>query len=327
MRLCVHNFLQKPKRLKNSISTPGFNFSKNVIAAAGVSIAYLLFSYMLVGFKTDQLFLVALFNLLYFASSTSRKFILGFSIFIVYWIIFDYMKAFPNYRFNQVHIADLHAGEKSFFGINTTGGTITPNEFWIIHQNSFLDIICGIFYLCWIPVPLAFAAYLFFTNKNLFLQFSLTFVLVNLIGFVVYYTYPAAPPWYIQQHGNQFIPGTPGNTAGLIRFDNFFGASIFKSLYAKGSNVFAAMPSLHSSYPLIVFYYGLKKRVGVMASILFATVMVGIWFAAVYTSHHYVLDVLAGIICAILGIILFQRVLMRRKAFTNLLNKYHQLIS
>jgi membrane-associated phospholipid phosphatase len=33
--------------------------------------------------------------------------------------------------------------------------------------------------------------------------------------------------------------------------------------------------------------------------------MVGIWFAAVYNSHHYVLDVLAGITCGITGIILF----------------------
>ena len=149
----------------------------------------------------------------------------------------------------------------------------------------------------------------------------------NFIGFVIYYTYPAAPPWYIQQHGNGFIAGTAGNTAGLVRFDDFFGVSIFKNLYAKGSNVFAAMPSLHSSYPLIVFYYGLKKRVGVVMNIVFATVMAGIWFAAVYTSHHYVLDVLAGIICAGIGIILFQSVLMKTSSFKKLVGKYQQLIS
>ena len=297
------------------------------MAAAGVTIAYLLLSYLVVGFKTDQLFLATLFNVLYFTSSVTRKFILGFSIFIVYWIIYDYMKAFPNYHFNTVHIGDLYNAEKSLFGIADAAGKITPNEFWIKNQNSFLDVLCGIFYLCWIPVPLAFAAYLFFKDKKLFLQFSLTFVLVNFIGFVIYYTYPAAPPWYIQQHGNGFIAGTAGNTAGLVRFDDFFGVSIFKNLYAKGSNVFAAMPSLHSSYPLIVFYYGLKKRVGVVMNIVFATVMAGIWFAAVYTSHHYVLDVLAGIICAGIGIILFQSVLMKTSSFKKLVGKYQQLIS
>jgi inositol phosphorylceramide synthase catalytic subunit len=311
----------------SSNSTPFFYSPKNIVTAAGVTIAYLLLSYLLVGFKKDQLFLAALFNVLYFTSISTRKFILGFSIFIVYWIIFDYMKAFPNYKFNTVHIADLYNAEKSLFGITAANGAVTPNEFWIAHQNSFLDVLCGIFYLCWIPVPLVFAAYLFFKNKSLFLHFSLTFVLVNMIGFIIYYTYPAAPPWYIQQNGDGFIAGTPGNTAGLIRFDNFFGVNIFKNLYAKGSNVFAAMPSLHSSYPLIVFYYGLKKKVGIVMSLVFATVMVGIWFAAVYTSHHYVLDVLAGIICAGIGIVLFQQVLMKTKAISNLLTKYQQLIS
>ena len=62
-------------------------------------------------------------------------------------------------------------------------------------------------------------------------------------------------------------------------------------------------------------------------SILFATVMTGIWFAAVYTSHHYVLDVLAGIACAIIGIILFQRVLLKNNTVKKLLDRYQQLIS
>ena len=46
-----------------------------------ISAAYLAISYYMVGFKTDQLFLIGLFNLLYFLSPVTRKFILGFSIF------------------------------------------------------------------------------------------------------------------------------------------------------------------------------------------------------------------------------------------------------
>jgi len=302
-----------------------FYSTKNIIAALTVTVLYLLVSFFLIGFKTDQLVLAAIFNLFYFASALSRKFILGFSIFIVYWIIFDYMKAFPNYTFNEVHIGDLYNTEKRLFGTGVQ--MVTPNEYWLAHQNSLLDVMTGIFYLCWIPVPLAFAAYLFFKDKKIFLQFSLTFVLVNFIGFTIYYTYPAAPPWYIQLHGNTFIPGTPGNSAGLARFDQFFGVGVFKNLYEKSSNVFAAMPSLHSSYPLIVVYYEFKKKAGLTARIIFVTVMLGIWFAAVYTSHHYVLDVLAGITCAVIGIVLFQKLLMKQKYFTRLLEKYQSIIS
>lgn len=304
-----------------------FYSPRNIISAVGFTVLYLVVSALLIGFKTDQLVLAGIFNLFYFASSITRKFILGFSIFIVYWIIFDYMKAIPNYKVNAVHIGDLYDAEKAVFGINSSGQKVTPNEFWLTNHNNFLDILTGIFYLCWVPVPLAFAAYLFFKDKKLFLQFSLTFVLVNFIGFIIYYSYPAAPPWYIQLHGNNFIAGTPGNTAGLARFDDFFGISVFKGLYSKSSNVFAAMPSLHSSYPLIVVYYGLKKRVSLPVSILFMTVMGGIWFAAVYTSHHYILDVLAGITCAVIGITLFQKVLLQKRSFNKLLGKYQAIIS
>ncbi|MFN0290778.1 phosphatase PAP2 family protein [Pedobacter helvus] len=299
---------------------------KDLPITLGISALYLILSYFLVGYKTDQLVLIGIFNVLYYASAITRKFIIGFSIFIVYWIIYDYMKAFPNYNYNPVHIADLYNFEKSVFGIAQGEKILTPNEFWLTHTNSFLDVLTGFFYLMWVPVPLAFAAFLFFANeRRSFLHFLLTFVWVNLLGFVVYYLYPAAPPWYVQQHGFEFIAGTPGNTAGLIRFDNFFGIELFKSIYSKGSNVFAAMPSLHSAYPLIVVYYGAKGKFR-KANIFFITVMVGIWFAAVYTSHHYLADVLAGITTATIGIISFNW-LKERKPLVNFIQSMLKLIS
>lgn len=284
---------------------------RNLVFTISISILYLLVSYFLVGFKSDQLVLIGIFNVLFYLSPITKKFIIGFSIFIVYWILFDYMKAFPNYQYNVVHIADLYNMEKSIFGVFYQGKILTPNEYWLLNTRPFLDVLTGLFYLMWVPVPLVFAGYLFFKNKPHFLYFSLTFVLVNLLGFVVYYIYPAAPPWYIQQYGFDFIANTPGNTGGLARFDSFFDSGIFASIYAKGSNVFAAMPSLHSSYPVIVLYYGVKGKLGKI-NMFFAIVMAGIWFAAVYTSHHYVLDVLAGIATAIIGILLFNWLKNRR---------------
>lgn len=298
---------------------------KSISIVSGLSLLYLILSCLLLGFKSDQLVLIGIFNVLFYASLITRKFILGFSIFIVYWIIFDYMKAFPNYNYNPVAIGGLYNAEKNLFGIHYNNTILTPNEYLLLKSNTFTDIFAGVFYLCWIPVPLGFAAYLFFRNKQQFLYFSLTFVVVNLLGFVVYYTYPAAPPWYVQVHGFNFHPLTQGNTAGLARFDRFFNVTIFKSIYAKGSNVFAAMPSLHSSYPVIVLYYGIKNRLGAI-NIFFATVTVGIWFTAVYASHHYVLDVLAGITCASLGILLFNLILSHSAWLKRSLLNYEKLI-
>jgi hypothetical protein len=277
---------------------------RTALIATAFSIFYLALSAWLIGYKTDQLVLVLLFNSLFYLSGPTRRFILGFTVFIVFWVLFDSMKAFPNYRYNAVHIASIYHAEKSWFGIHVSGVTLTPNEFWLVHQRTFLDVLAGLFYLCWIPLPLGFAGYLFYKNKEAFFRFSLTFLTVNLLGFVIYYAYPAAPPWYVQQYGFTFNAHTPGNTAGLGRFDSFFHVSVFSALYSKSSNVFAAMPSLHASYPLTVLYYGIKYRLR-WANALFAMIMVGIWFAAVYSSHHYVLDVLAGITCGLTGIALF----------------------
>jgi hypothetical protein len=299
--------------------------AKSIGIVSALSIAYLLISWLLVGYKSDQLFLIGLFNVLFYASATTRKFILGFSIFIVYWIIFDYMKAFPNYNYNDVAIGSLYHAEKHLFGITFNNTVLTPNEYLRLKGSDLLDVSSGLFYLCWIPVPLAFAAYMFFRNKKQFIYFALTFVLVNMLGFIVYYAYPAAPPWYIQVHGFKFQALTQGNMAGLSRFDHFFNINLFKSIYTKGSNVFAAMPSLHSSYPVIVLYYGIKNRLGLI-NIFFAIVMVGIWFTAVYASHHYVLDVLAGILTATTGIILFDLVISTSPLFKRLLARYERVI-
>lgn len=302
---------------------------KNQVKRYGViaiAIAYLLMSTLLVGFKTDQIFLVVVFLGSYFFSSISRKFIIGFSVFIVFWILYDFMKAFPNYEFAEVNIENLYLAEKALFGISEGEVVLTPNEYFKQHRFVLADVLSGFFYLCWIPLPLLFASYLFFKKKKAFIQFSLTFLLVNLLGFVVYYLFPAAAPWYVQENGFVFFPETSGNTAGLIHFDNYFNVRIFQSLYEKSSNVFAAMPSLHSAYPLIVVYYGLKSKLGSI-NLLFISITIGIWVAAVYTSHHYILDVLAGIAVSFLGIYLFNYIQVKSQGFQNFVNRYIKLIS
>jgi len=306
--------MSSPRGIWRSIRVP-------LIATA----AYLFLSHLLIGLRTEQFVLSGLFSVLYLLSSATRRWILGFAIFIVFWILFDSMKAFPNYAFNTVHIADLYQWERSWFGIGTGDAAITPNEYFATRTSSALDLLSGLFYLCWMPVPLAFAAYLFATNKQGFLRFALTFLLVNLLGFVVYYIYPAAPPWYVEQYGFELQHGTPGNTAGLGRFDALTGTAIFSSLYAKSSNVFAAMPSLHAAYPLIVLVTGIRYRLG-WINVLFAVITMGIWSAAVYSGHHYVLDVLAGILCALVGIVLFDR-LMLWSPFAGMIGRYERAIT
>jgi len=265
---------------------------------AALCSAYLLLAWRLLGFHLEQAVLVALFLGLYYASGGTRRFILCFSPFLIYWILFDFMKAFPNYRVSPVHIRSLYEADSRLFRV----GGLSVNEFFAAHRTRLLDVLSGSFYLCWIPVPLAVGFYLFATRPEQAGRFSRCFLFVNFLGWIVYYTYPAAPPWYVQQYGFDLNVHTPGSAAGLLWWDQALGVHLFRGLYSKSSNVFAAMPSLHSAYPLIALYYGWKTPLKWICGV----VAPGIWFAAVYTSQHYVLDVLAGISCAVAGISLFE---------------------
>lgn len=299
---------------------------KNSLWVTSLSLLYIITMSFIIGFKTDQVVLALLFNVLYYISKPTRKFILGFLVFIVFWVIFDSMKAFPNYNVNKVHIEELYNTEKQLFGISENTETLTPNEFAQKHSNSFLDVLSGIFYINWVPVPLFLAFYFFRKNRPEFLNFSLAFLFVNILGFILYYLYPAAPPWYVKDYGFDIYFNTPGSAAGLARFDDYLGINLFHSLYAKSSNVFAAMPSLHSAYPVVVLYFGLKNKLG-LTNILFAIFMMGVWFSAVYSGHHYVLDVIAGISCALTGILLYEKFISKTIWFRIFINNYNRLIS
>ena len=285
---------------------------RETTAALGLALAYFLWMNFVVGLRSDHLVLIGLCLALFFATETSRKVFLSLLFFVAYFVIYDSLRIYPNYQFNPVHVAEPYEIEKSLFGFSYQGETVTPNEFFEENTHPALDVLSGLFYLCWVPVPLAFAVWLFFRDKRMLLDFSLAFLLTNLFGFVLYYAYPAAAPWYVELHGFEENFTIPGNEAGLANFDRIMGVGLFHDMYAKNANVFAAVPSLHSAYPILPLYFAMKKRLR-LASWAFFVICVGIWFAAVYSRHHYIIDVILGIACALATILVFERVVLRTR--------------
>ncbi|MBO5754021.1 MAG: inositol phosphorylceramide synthase [Proteobacteria bacterium] len=238
------------------------------------------------------------------------------------------MNLVPNYVVNPVDIEGIYQAEKSLFGIVTAAGTLTPNEFFTLHNHPVVDFLCGCFYLCWVPVPMLFGIYLYFARKEkAYLHFALVFLLVNYIGFVGYYLHPAAPPWYYAQFGPELIHNTGGSAAGLAAFDKIIGADMFTTIYTRTSNVFAAVPSLHSAYTFVAFIYSVHAKAPRGWQIALGIITVGIWFTAVYTSHHYIIDVILGMGCALLGYWLFEYGLMRIRPFAKFINGYVSYIT
>ena len=296
--------------------------------AAGLAI-WLVVTALFVGFRVEHVFLAVLIFALFFICGSTRRLIIALLPFIIFGISYDWMNIVPNYEVNPVDVEGLYNTEKSLFGIAAAEGVrLTPNEFFALHNTPAMDFLAGIFYLCWVPLPIIYGLWLYFSGKRKgYLHFSIVFLLVNLLGFTIYYIHPAAPPWYVASYGFEAIPGTHGETAGLGRFDAMTGLGIFDALYARNSNVFAAVPSLHSAYTLVALIYAFRTQSPLIWKVILGIVTLGIWFTAVYTSHHYIIDVLLGIATAFAGTALFEYGFMKIPAFSRFIDRYTAYIT
>lgn len=257
------------------------------------------------------------------AVKPTRKFALALTPWLVFACSYDGMRLLPNYEVNPIDTRGIYEAEKSLFGIGTAAGTLIPGEWFNLHNCAFADFMAGFFYLCWVPVPLGFAMYLYLKGKReMYLRFSLAFLFVNLVGFVGYYIHPAAPPWYVIEHGFTPVLNTPGSVAGLGRFDSLVGAPVFHSIYCNNSNVFAAVPSLHAAYMLVATIYAVISHQNKLCIGIFAFICMGIWWTAVYSTHHYIIDVLLGILTTIVALLILERLLLRAEWAKRFMARY-----
>lgn len=242
--------------------------------------------------------------------SSFLHFLLAMLPFVLFGATYSLMNLYPNYQANPIDTEGVYQLEKQLFGITDehTNALLIPSEYCQQHHQPIFDILSGCFYLLWVPLPICFAIYLCLIGRwRRALRFSTCFLFVNILGFIGYYIHPSAPPWYVMQYG--FTPDvtTPGNVAGFAHFDRILHFQIFHFLYARNANVFAAIPSLHVAYNVVALYYAqLRPRVSRIWICVLAIVSIGICFSAVYSSHHYVIDVILGLLTATIGILLFE---------------------
>ncbi len=252
--------------------------------------------------RPEQVALCSAMVVLAVWSDGTRRFFTGMLPFLLFGIVYDLTHITqPLFRYLNVHVDEPYWFDKTFFGIPTRDGVLTPNEFFVRHHWPAVDFFTGTAYIVFVYWAIGFAAYLTIfrrdeAGRRLLARFGWTFLFMNIAGFATYYVYPAAPPWYVTDYGlgpaNMAARSSP---AGAARWDALTGIPYFAGFYGRSADVFGAIPSLHVSYPLLTFFHGLelKKRWLDVASLgLFLLVS----FAAVYLNHHYVLDVLLGVL-------------------------------
>lgn len=233
-------------------------------------------------------------------------------------IIYDSMRYYADAIRGEIQVVFPYEFDKKFFGIETSAGRLTPNEWWQKHTLPVLDLITGFFYLFFIAIYVGISAYHAFVlplrakdpvvrRKAEILGPFVTwaFFFVNMLGYSTYYWFPAAPPWYVADFGlGPARMDTAASAAGAVRFDLLLGTHFFSEMYGRAADVFGAIPSLHVAYPLLSVFFAFSIGSLRAISVGFYLVMC---FSAVYLNHHYVIDILWGsayalLVFALLGV-------------------------
>jgi membrane-associated phospholipid phosphatase len=257
------------------------------------------------GLKTDHLAVGTAILALSYLGRMSRGF-LGFTLpFFLTLIVYDSQRFYSDYIRGPIHVSEPYLFDRTFFGIQTQQGVLTPNEWWQLHTHPLLDLLTGFAYLVFFTVFILlsgyFAVYLGQTGTSKFTpkqvaarakRMPWAFFWLNVVGYSTYYWYAAAPPWYVSLYGlGPARLDVPANSAGCARFDQILGTHFFSEMYGRAADVFGAIPSLHVAYPLLGVLFAFQLGSARIFSILFYALMC---FSAVYLNHHYVLDILWG---------------------------------
>jgi membrane-associated phospholipid phosphatase len=139
------------------------------------------------------------------------------------------------------------------------------------YWNSELTVLC---------LTLLF---IYLRRHDSFTRFRNTILLANALGLLGYVLMPTAPPWMFP---GIFTDGVNHST-GLVN---------------SMANPYAAMPSLHAADALIVGIFLFRSCRCWWSRALWALWPAWVWFCVMATANHYLLDVLAGILVALIAL-------------------------
>ena len=137
--------------------------------------------------------------------------------------------------------------------------------------------------------------WVYFRRNDAFTRFRNTILLANVLGLLGYVFLPTAPPRFFTSMGFTDTLSTFGGLnhgSGLIEF---------------ASNPYAAMPSLHAADALIAGVILASVVRHPLWKVVWLLWPARVWFSVMATGNHFWLDVVAGIVLAVIALSIIYR--------------------
>lgn len=241
----------------------------------------------------DTLFVVLLVISAVFGQA--RAFIIRFLPLVLLMTLYELFRGFADDLNGTVHYIEMIDFDRwMFFGYLPT---VVLQEWWWHGQVRWYDFYFYFLYTIHFLMPALLAMLIWRKKPKHYWQFMWALVGLSFAAFVTYIVFPAAPPWMASVHGyfDEPMRRVSSDIWWAMGVKNF--AEVYNNLPA---NQVAAVPSLHSAYPLlfsmfVTGLFGLKRFWWVYIY------PASLWIGVTYMGEHYVIDVILGALYAALA--------------------------
>lgn len=233
----------------------------------------------------DTLFVVLL--ALFVVLGQARLFLIRFAPFILLLLAYDSFRGIADDLNKNVHFYEMINIDRAWFFGNLPTNVL--QSWWWHGALNWYDFYFYFLYTIHFLMPVLLGVLIWKTHDKLYWPFVTALAGLSFAAFATYVIFPAAPPW---------MASDLGYIAPLHRISSdvwaAMGVTNFSEVYANLSpNAVAAVPSLHSAYPLLfaMFIVRLFSWGRVWWVMLYP---VSMWVGVVYLGEHYVIDAVLG---------------------------------
>ena len=169
---------------------------------------------------------------------------------------------------------------------------------WALENaKAVIIFLNGVYTFGYWPIIFTTAIVMYIKDRRSYVYYRNIALVSFCLALIVFATLPLAPPRFLPEYG--FV-----NTIEL------FGPSVYGSRdMAPYYNLFAAMPSLHIGWTLLVGVYLFRRTKYVWLKAFAVLYPTTTFFAITLTANHYIIDALGGAGVMIAAFLLYETIL------------------
>ncbi len=230
-----------------------------------------------------------------------RDFWLQFAIFWAFFLTYEGTRGISDGAredafFNAERIIDAQRAMGFFWELDV--------QRWALEAPGIVEFTANqTYFACQFLISYGFMLWAYFRRNHAWYFMRNVLIVAGFVGLIGYVSYPTAPPRMFPELG--FVDTLHGDAV-----------SHQSGIVETFANPYAAMPSLHTAYALIIGTSGFLVARHLATRIVWALYPALVVFSIVATGNHWLLDAVAGafvaLFAAMIGLALTRGVLPRR---------------